>query len=99
MDGGPPARRLPPWTAARHAGGGVRVNWNWPSGRTCRILSRVSHAAPSPPPDPDLEHLRLLSIFHYVVGGILALFSCFPILVLQRDSVRRKFAARAAEAR
>jgi hypothetical protein len=28
----------------------------------------------------DLEHLRLLSIFHYVVGGLLALFACFPLL-------------------
>ena len=27
--------------------------------------------------DQDLEHLRLLSIFHYVVGGVLAFFSCF----------------------
>jgi len=30
----------------------------------------------------DLEHLRLLSIFHYVVGGLLALFSCFPFIHL-----------------
>ena len=30
----------------------------------------------------DLEHLRLLSIFHYVVAGIAALFACFPILHL-----------------
>ena len=30
----------------------------------------------------DLEHLRLLSIFHYVVGGIIALFACFPIIHL-----------------
>jgi hypothetical protein len=30
--------------------------------------------------DQDLEHLRLLSIFHYVVGIMLALFSCFPII-------------------
>ena len=28
----------------------------------------------------DLQHLKLLSIFHYVVGGIIALFSCFPII-------------------
>jgi hypothetical protein len=28
----------------------------------------------------DKEHLRLLSIFHYVKGGITALFSCLPIL-------------------
>lgn len=30
----------------------------------------------------DQEHLRILSIFHYVVGGISALFSCFPIFHL-----------------
>jgi len=30
----------------------------------------------------DEEHLRLLSIFHYVVGGILALFACFPVVHL-----------------
>jgi hypothetical protein len=30
----------------------------------------------------DAEHLRLLSIFHYVVGGMLALFSLFPIFHL-----------------
>ena len=28
----------------------------------------------------DAEHLRLLSIFHYVVGGLAALFSLFPLL-------------------
>jgi len=27
----------------------------------------------------DQEHLKLLSIFHYVVGGIAALFAFFPI--------------------
>ncbi len=26
------------------------------------------------------EHLRLLSIFHYIVGGLTALFACFPII-------------------
>ena len=30
----------------------------------------------------DLEHIRLLSIFHYVVGGLIALFACFPIIHL-----------------
>ena len=30
--------------------------------------------------DQDREHLRLLSIFHYVVGGIAALFGFFPII-------------------
>lgn len=39
-----------------------------------------------PPPLPvtdtsivDQEHLRLLTIFHYVLAGITALFACFPI--------------------
>lgn len=30
----------------------------------------------------DLEHLRLLSIFHYVVGVIVAIFACIPIIHL-----------------
>ena len=30
----------------------------------------------------DEEHLRLLSIFHYVVGGMAALFAMFPTLHL-----------------
>jgi hypothetical protein len=28
----------------------------------------------------DEEHLKLLSIFHYVVGGITGFFACFPII-------------------
>lgn len=28
----------------------------------------------------DQEQLKLLSIFHYIVGGIIVLFSCFPVL-------------------
>ena len=28
----------------------------------------------------DKEQLKLLSIFHYVVGGMMALFSCFPLI-------------------
>jgi hypothetical protein len=28
----------------------------------------------------DIEHLRLLAIFHYVVAGLAALFSFFPLL-------------------
>src|SRR5512138_39381 len=28
----------------------------------------------------DAEHLRLLSIFHYVVAGMMALFGTFPII-------------------
>jgi hypothetical protein len=30
----------------------------------------------------DLEHLRILSIFHYVIGGITALFSLIPVIHL-----------------
>jgi hypothetical protein len=30
--------------------------------------------------DQDAEHLRLLSIFHYIVAGLAALFSFFPLL-------------------
>ncbi len=30
----------------------------------------------------DEEHIRLLSIFHYIVGGIAALFAFFPIIHL-----------------
>ena len=30
----------------------------------------------------DEQHLELLGIFHYVVGAIMGLFACFPILHL-----------------
>ena len=30
----------------------------------------------------NLQHLKLLSIFHYVVGGLAALLACFPIFHL-----------------
>ena len=30
----------------------------------------------------DLQYLKLLSIFHYVVGGLAALFACFPIIYI-----------------
>lgn len=45
----------------------------------------------SPPPPPaqapvtateDEEHLRLLTLFHYVLAGLLTLFSLFPIFHL-----------------
>lgn len=32
--------------------------------------------------DKDSDQLRLLSVFHYVVGGLLGLFACFPIIHL-----------------
>jgi hypothetical protein len=28
----------------------------------------------------DLEHLRLLSIFHYIMGGIMAFFASIPLI-------------------
>ena len=34
----------------------------------------------NPKPNQDLDHLKLLSIFHYVVGGLGAMFSLFPCL-------------------
>ena len=30
----------------------------------------------------DTEHLKLLSIFHYIVGGLIGLFSLFPLIHL-----------------
>lgn len=30
----------------------------------------------------DLEHLRLLSIFHYVAAAMMAVFACFPVIHL-----------------
>ncbi|TDB28316.1 hypothetical protein ATCM_11960 [Stenotrophomonas sp. ATCM1_4] len=42
--------------------------------------------APVPPPHDlpaeDANHLRLLSIFHYVLAGFTGLFSLFPVLHL-----------------
>jgi hypothetical protein len=32
--------------------------------------------------DRDVEHLRLLSIFHYVLGGLYALFACVGLLYI-----------------
>ena len=32
--------------------------------------------------EEDFQHLRLLSIFHYVVGGIIGICGCFPIIHL-----------------
>jgi hypothetical protein len=39
-------------------------------------------AAPSETLSQDQDHLRMLSIFHYIVGGITALFSLFPVIHL-----------------
>ena len=36
--------------------------------------------APNPRQILDNEHLRLLSIFHFIMGGLSALFACIPII-------------------
>src|SRR5678816_590645 len=38
----------------------------------------------SEPPsyNPDVEHLRLLRIFHFIYAGVTALFACIPIFHL-----------------
>ena len=36
---------------------------------------------------PDEDQLRLLSIFHYVVAGIAALFSLFPVIHIVMDAM------------
>lgn len=35
---------------------------------------------PAVPPGQDEEHLRLLTIFHYVVAALTALFACIPCI-------------------
>ena len=42
---------------------------------------------PIPPPcfvpvNADLEHLRLLRMFHFIAGGILGFFSCFALIYI-----------------
>ncbi|HTU91266.1 MAG TPA: hypothetical protein VMF69_14395 [Gemmataceae bacterium] len=32
--------------------------------------------------DKDLQYIKILSIFYFVVGGLLALFSCFALIYL-----------------
>ncbi|HEX7898713.1 MAG TPA: hypothetical protein VF950_13195 [Planctomycetota bacterium] len=43
----------------------------------CRWCGEALKAAP---PSNDEEHLRLLSIFHYVSAALTAFFACFPLL-------------------
>src|ERR1044072_3263661 len=38
--------------------------------------------APLEPFKTDWEHLQLLAVFHYIVGGVIMLFSCFFLLYL-----------------
>jgi len=37
---------------------------------------------PASPGSQDEQHLRLLSIFYYIVGGLTALVACFPLIHL-----------------
>ena len=58
--------------------GAIKCRW-------CGEMLEARRGSPPPAdrPDPsgqDREHLRLLSIFHYVVGTVTALFSFFPII-------------------
>ena len=50
----------------------------------------------------DEEHLRLLTIFHFVCAGMAALFACllgvFTIIVLARASVKSLFCGTVAPA-
>lgn len=34
----------------------------------------------TPPRREDIDHLNLLSVFHYVVGALGFLFACFPLI-------------------
>ena len=36
--------------------------------------------APPLQPNRDEEHLKLLSIFHYVLGGVMGFFACIPFI-------------------
>lgn len=38
-------------------------------------------AQPAPPANPaDLEHLKLLAVFHFVLAGVMTFFSCFGFI-------------------
>jgi hypothetical protein len=45
-------------------------------------LILIVPAAPPALYDRDSEHLRLLAIFHYILGAMSAFFACFPIIHL-----------------
>lgn len=54
---------------------------NWPVAGKARV-SAVEPTGYNHAMNDDLQHLKLLSIFHYVVAGITALIGCFPIIHL-----------------
>ncbi len=37
---------------------------------------------PPTPGNPDREHLQILAVFHFVLGGFTALAACFPLIHL-----------------
>lgn len=43
-------------------------------------MSETAAVTVNDSPNLDLEQLRLLAIFHYVVGGLVALIACLPLL-------------------
>ncbi|WP_115513505.1 MULTISPECIES: hypothetical protein [Xanthomonas] len=45
-------------------------------------MDAFTPALPTPASADDLQHLKLLSIFHYVLAGITGLFSLFPLIHL-----------------
>ena len=47
-----------------------------------QLPSVVPYAHRVAPPTDDLQHLKLLAVFHYVLAGIFAFFGCFPIIHL-----------------
>ena len=62
---------------------GVKVRlFLLPSLASSGILRLMDNATPNRQQILDAEHLRLLSIFHYVKGGISAFFACIPIIHL-----------------
>jgi len=56
-----------------------------------RIRSTAAVQVPGPPPYPqtiqDAEHLRLLSVFHYVLAGLNVLFGFFPSIYIFMGSM------------
>jgi hypothetical protein len=47
------------------------------------IIEPMNEPPLRPEPNPtDLEHLQLLGIFHYIVGGLMMLFTCFFIIYI-----------------
>ncbi|MCW1885872.1 hypothetical protein OKA04_14125 [Luteolibacter flavescens] len=56
--------------------------FQWRAGGISGWLAGMQTYGPPPHPQAiqDAEHLKLLVIFHYVVGGMTALFGSFPII-------------------